>query len=72
MLHATTARTSTLSLAESRADLARADTNHAQSLGLVEGADLLLRLAEHHAVLQLAQLRLRIGLFGFPGSGKRV
>lgn len=52
--------TAALRLADARPDLAAAD--HAEALGLVERADLLLGLAERHAVLHLAQLGLGVGL----------
>lgn len=55
--------TTTLGLANACPDLASA--NHAETLGLVERANLFLRLSECHTVLELAQLRLRIRFLGF-------
>ena len=56
-------RTSALRLAHVCAHLAGA--NHSETLRLVERADLLLCLAERHAVLQFAQLGLGVCFFGF-------
>jgi hypothetical protein len=55
--------TSTFCLAHTSPDLAGAD--HAQALCLVERSDFLFRLAEGHAVLQLAEFRLRVRLLCF-------
>ena len=57
-------RTSALRLARTSAHFAGA--YHTESLRLVECTDLLLGLAEGHAVLQLAQLGLCVRLFRFP------
>ena len=62
-------RTSALRLAYTCPHLSGA--NHSEALGLVERAHFLLSFAERHAILQLAELGLRICFLRFAGSRSR-
>ena len=56
-------RTPCLCLAQVGADLTRGHANHAEALRLVKCPDLLLRLAERHAICKFTELGLRVRFF---------
>jgi hypothetical protein len=60
--------TTTLRLSHTSPDFTRAHTDHSQTLGLIERADLLLSLTKCHSVLQLPEFRLCIRFFRFACS----
>ena len=63
-----TVRTPCLRLTQIGANLPRAHADHTKALCLVECPDLLLRLAERHAVRKFTELCLCIRFFGLAGT----